>query len=47
MEEAVLSGRFQRVQELIQSGIDMNVRLSPGSRSLLMAAIGESYVDIV
>ena len=44
MEEAVLSGDLQRVQELIKSGVGMNV-LSPGSRSLLMAAVVESYIQ--
>ena len=40
------SGDLQRVQELIQSGEDVNPRLSVGTGSLLMVSISHSYKDI-
>ena len=46
MENAVRLGDFQRVQELIRSGKDVNPRLSVGTGSLLMVSISHSYKDI-
>ena len=46
MENAVRTGDFQRVQELIRSGEDVNPRLSVGTGSLLIVSISHSYNDI-
>ena len=46
MESAVQSGDLQRVEELIQNGVDVNHRSSVCSDSLLMKAIKYSYKDI-
>ena len=46
MEEAVLSGNLQRVEELIQSGVGANVQHDVRGCSLLMQAISKSFKDI-
>ena len=46
MENAVRTGDWQRVQELIRSGEDVNPRLSVGTGSLLIVSISHSYNDI-
>ena len=46
MEDAVRSGDLQRVQELIQSGEDVNPRLSVGTDSLLMVSISQLDNDV-
>ena len=41
-----MSGNLQRVKELIQSGVDVNVGRGVGGRSLLMQAMKISLKDI-
>ena len=40
MEEAVLSGNLQRVEELIQSGVDVNVQRDVRGRKFWWALFG-------
>ena len=40
MEEAVLSGNLQRVEELIQSGVDVNVQRDVRGRNVWWALFG-------